>query len=117
MSDFIREVSFDYIVGANGSMLSGGQKQKIALARALLLDRPIIVLDEATSNADSYSEDQIASLIHKRMSNKTIIVITHRGELLQVMDSIVLMTDGILKEFKDYQDLSKEAFFINSIEK
>ena len=56
LEDFIKEVSLDYVVGQNGAMLSGGQKQKIALARALIHDKPIVIFDEATSNTDAYSE-------------------------------------------------------------
>ena len=55
LDEFLEEVSLDYVVGQNGAMLSGGQKQKIALARALVHDKPIIIFDEATSNTDVYS--------------------------------------------------------------
>ena len=59
LEDFIKEVSLDHVVGQNGAMLSGGQKQKIALARALVHDKPIIIFDEATSNTDAYSEQDV----------------------------------------------------------
>ncbi len=66
LGDFVSEVSLDYVVGQNGAMLSGGQKQKIAMARALIHDKPIVIFDEATSNADVYSERQINGLLHTR---------------------------------------------------
>lgn len=78
LEDFIKEVSLDYVVGQNGAMLSGGQKQKIALARALIHDKPIIIFDEATSNTDAYSEQQINALLHTGLRDKTVIVITHK---------------------------------------
>ena len=73
LAEFIKEVSLDYNVGANGAMLSGGQKQKVALARALVLDRPILILDEATSNADVSSELQINSLLRTRLKEKQLL--------------------------------------------
>ena len=78
LEDFIKEVSLDHVVGQNGAMLSGGQKQKIALARALVHDKPIIIFDEATSNTDAYSEQQINGLLDTRLKDKTVIVITHK---------------------------------------
>lgn len=81
LEDFIKEVSLDYVVGQNGAMLSGGQKQKIALARALIHDKPIIIFDEATSNTDAYSEQQINALLHTGLRDKTVIVITHKKEV------------------------------------
>lgn len=91
---FLKEVSFDYMVGQNGAMLSGGQKQKIALARALVHDKPIIIFDEATSNTDAYSEQQINSLLHTRLKDKTVIVITHKKEILSEVDQIIVLKDG-----------------------
>lgn len=91
LSEFMEEVSLDYSVGQNGVMLSGGQKQKIALARALVHDRPIVVFDEATSNTDAYSEQQIYALLHTRLSDKTVIVITHKKGILSEVDQIEVL--------------------------
>lgn len=99
LSEFMEEVSLDYSVGQNGVMLSGGQKQKIALARALVHDRPIVVFDEATSNTDAYSEQQIHALLHTRLSDKTVIVITHKKGILSEVDQIeVLDSEKYLNE-------------------
>jgi len=110
LSDFIKEVSFDYNVGVNGIMLSGGQKQKIALARALLLDRPIIILDEVTSNVDYSSELHLNELVHTSLKEKTVIVISHHQSILNVMDQIILIEDGrvILMGDVDYVINKKE---------
>lgn len=91
LSEFMEEVSLDYSVGQNGVMLSGGQKQKIALARALIHDRPIVVFDEATSNTDAYSEQQIHALLHTRLRDKTVIVITHKKGILSEVDQIEVL--------------------------
>lgn len=107
LSNFIEEVSLDYNVGANGAMLSGGQKQKVALARALVLDRPIFILDEATSNADVSSELQINSLLRTRLKEKTVIVISHRESVLKEMDQIILMDAGRIVQVDDYERMTK----------
>ncbi len=107
LADFIKEVSLDYNVGANGAMLSGGQKQKVALARALVLDRPIFILDEATSNADVSSELQINSLLRTRLKEKTVIVISHRESVLKEMDMIVSMDLGRVRYIGKYMDIIK----------
>lgn len=88
LAEFIKEVSLDYPVGTNGMMLSGGQKQKIALARALVHDRPIVVFDEATSSSDACSEQQINALLHTRLRDKTVIVIAHRQAVLSKVDQV-----------------------------
>lgn len=92
LKDFIDEVSLDYSVGQNGSLLSGGQKQKIAMARALLHNKSIIIFDEATSNADVYSEMQINHLLHGKLKEKTVIVVTHKQEVLKEVDHIILVS-------------------------
>ena len=109
--DFIKEVSLDYNVGTNGAMLSGGQKQKVALARALVLDRPIFILDEATSNADVSSELQINSLLRTRLKEKTVIVISHRESVLKEMDQIILMDAGRIVQVDDYERMTKSDVY------
>lgn len=105
LEDFLKEVSLDYVVGQNGAMLSGGQKQKIALARALAHDKPIIIFDEVTSNTDVYSEHQINGLLHTRLKEKTVIIITHKQEILQDVDQIVMLKDGAVVGTGKYDDL------------
>lgn len=94
LAEFIKEVSLDYPVGTNGMMLSGGQKQKIALARALVHDRPIVAFDEATSSSDACSEQQINALLHTRLRDKTVIVIAHRQAVLSKVDQVVRLDGG-----------------------
>ena len=112
LEDFIKEVSLDYVVGQNGAMLSGGQKQKIALARALLHDKPIIIFDEATSNTDAYSEQQINALLHTRLRDKTVIVITHKKEVLSEVDQIVVLDDGKIDIVGGYEAINKSKFWL-----
>lgn len=94
LEGFIREVSLEYVVGYNGAFLSGGQRQKIALARAVIHDKDIVIFDEVTSNVDSISEAQIRALFKERLKDKTIIMITHKLELLREMERFVLLEDG-----------------------
>ena len=101
LSEFASEEGINKIVGENGVMLSGGQKQKIAFARALIQDRPIMVLDEVTSNLDICAELQIKELIKNEFKRKTIILITHKTELLEDMDQIFLIKEGKLKLLSD----------------
>lgn len=112
LTEFIAEVSLDYSVGQNGTMLSGGQKQKIALARALIHDRPIVVFDEATSSTDACSEQQINALLHTRLKDKTVIVITHKKEILSEMDQIVVLDDGKIDIVGGYEAIKKSKFWL-----
>lgn len=105
LDDFLKEVSLDYMVGQNGSMLSGGQKQKIALARALIHDRPIILFDEVTSNTDVYSEHQINGLLHTRLKDKTVVIITHRQEILSKVDQVIILKHGTVNDSGRYEEL------------
>ena len=105
LEDFLKEVSLDYVVGQNGAMLSGGQKQKIALARSLVHDRPIIIFDEATTNTDVYSEHQINGLLHTRLKEKTVIVITHKKEILSEVDQIIMLKNGVVVEAGHFNKL------------
>ncbi len=115
LEEYINEVSLDYTVGQNGTMLSGGQKQKIALARALLHDKPIVIFDEATSSTDSYSEQQINSLLHTKLKNKTVIAITHRQEILSEADYIVMLDEGKIVEQGSYGHIIKCERYLDMV--
>ncbi len=113
LEDFIKEVSLDYVVGQNGAMLSGGQKQKIALARALIHDKPIVIFDEATSNTDAYSEQQINGLLNTKLKDKTVIVITHKKEILSKVDQIVVLKEGVIDDTGIYDELIGKSDELN----
>lgn len=115
LDEFLNEVTLDYTVGQNGAMLSGGQKQKIALARSLLHDRPIIIFDEATSSTDSYSEQQINSLLHTKLKDKTVMVITHKQEILSEADCIVMLDEGKIVEQGSYEQIRKCERYLDMV--
>lgn len=85
-------------IGRNGSKLSGGEKQKIAVARALVKDAPIVILDEATSNFDVESDKYLHDMIVNEMKNKTVIMITHHYKNLKGMNRVYELEDGKLIE-------------------
>ncbi len=97
--DFISEQEDGYNTVLKGTKkLSGGQLQRISIARALLEDAPILILDEATSSLDSQSEAYIQKAITKLIKNKTVIAIAHRLSTLKNMDRIVVIEDGEIIE-------------------
>lgn len=88
----------DAVVGSKGVYLSGGEVQRIAIARAILKDAPIIVLDEATAFADPENEVQIQKALTELTEGKTVIMIAHRLSAIQGVDQILVMKDGELAE-------------------
>ncbi|MFM7077413.1 MAG: ABC transporter ATP-binding protein, partial [Planctomycetaceae bacterium] len=94
--EFIADFPEGYrtMVGPNGFRLSGGQRQRIALARAFLRDAEILVLDEATSQIDAESERLIHEALASHVSNRTVIMITHRASTLELADSILHVDHG-----------------------
>ena len=92
-------------VGEGGSLLSGGQKQRLAFARAILSDREILILDEATSNIDVESEEMIWNSVEKLRNNKTLIVISHRLANVKNADKIYLLDKGNLVEEGNHEEL------------
>ncbi|MCS5708071.1 type I secretion system permease/ATPase [Candidatus Berkiella cookevillensis] len=85
---------FDMPVGERGEKLSGGQRQAIAIARALILDPPILVLDEPTNMMDNRTEELFKQQIQEVSKNKTMILVTHKGSLLSLVDRLILMDNG-----------------------
>lgn len=96
-------------VGGLGSKLSGGEKQRITLARAILKDAPIIVLDEATAYADAENEDLIQSAVKNLIKNKTVIVIAHRLGTIKDANSIVVLKNGTVNGVGKHNKLLKEC--------
>ncbi len=98
-------LQFDTLVGERGIKLSGGEKQRIALARAFLENAPIVILDEATSALDSITEKHIQTAIFELIEDKTAIVIAHRLSTILRMDRIIVLEAGKIIEQGTHQEL------------
>lgn len=105
--DFIMSTprQYDTVVGDRGSTLSGGERQRITLARALLMNPPILILDEATASLDSKSERQVQQALANVMEGRTSIVIAHRLSTIQYADHIIVLQDGHIVESGDHTTL------------
>lgn len=105
--DFIMSLpdKYDTIVGEGGSTLSGGEKQRISIARALLKDAPIVLLDEATASLDSENEVLIQQAISSLVESKTVIIIAHRLQSIFNADQILVLKDGQIAEKGTHTEL------------
>jgi ATP-binding cassette subfamily C protein LapB len=96
VDDFVNRhpMGYDMPVGERGELLSGGQRQAIAVARALLLDPPIIVLDEPTSAMDNGAENRFKARLADELADRTLLLVTHRASLLGLVDRLIVMDGG-----------------------
>lgn len=112
---------YDTIIGEGGATLSGGEKQRISIARALLKDAPIIILDEATANVDPENENAIQQAIGALTRDKTVIMIAHRLKTVQNADQIIVLEEGRIVQSGRHKNLLKQkgiyADFIHVREK
>jgi len=103
----------DTVVKEEGLYLSGGEQQRITLARALLKDAPIIILDEATSFLDMENETSIQEALNSLIKDKTVIIIAHRMRTIRNVDKIVVLEDGkIVEEGKPDELYSQEDYLL-----
>lgn len=103
------ENGFDTYVGTLGSKLSGGEKQRILLARSLLKPAEIIILDEPTSNLDNKNETLVMELLDKYKANRTIIICTHRLNTLLKCDTIHILSHGKIVESGSHEELIADS--------
>jgi ATP-binding cassette subfamily C protein LapB len=96
VNDFVRDhpAGFGMMVGERGSSLSGGQRQAVSIARAILPDPEILIMDEPSSNMDNQSEYRLKSMLEPYIKDKTVIVITHRHSMLDLVNRLVIMDKG-----------------------
>lgn len=99
---------FDTVIGEGGASLSGGEKQRISIARCILKDSPIVILDEATASVDADNERAIQEAISELCKNKTLLVIAHRLKTIKDADQILVVSDGKIIERGNHNKLMEE---------
>ncbi|TNK91530.1 ABC transporter ATP-binding protein, partial [Mycoplasmopsis pullorum] len=106
--------SYDTMIENGGNEFSQGQKQILSITRALLANRPILILDEATSNIDSITEKIIQRSLDKLMENKTCFIIAHRLSTIKNVDKILVIKDGNIIEIGNHKELiEQKGFYYN----
>ncbi|MYE54337.1 MAG: ATP-binding cassette domain-containing protein, partial [Chloroflexi bacterium] len=107
LHDFISALdgAYDTEVGERGVNLSGGQRQRMSIARAVLLDPPILVLDDSTSSVDANTEDLIRQAMEEVMKGRTTLIIAHRLSTVHRADEILVMDKGEIVERGTHQEL------------
>ena len=99
---------FDTVIGEGGASLSGGEKQRISIARCILKDSPIVILDEATASVDADNECAIQEAISELCKNKTLLVIAHRLKTIKDADQILVISDGRIIERGNHNQLMEK---------
>ncbi len=116
--DFIMQLpdGFDTVIGEGGASLSGGEKQRISIARCILKDSPIVILDEATASVDADNERAIQEAISELCKDKTLLVIAHRLKTIKDADQILVVSDGEIIERGDHASLmNKNGTYANMV--
>jgi subfamily B ATP-binding cassette protein MsbA len=107
--DFIAELpkGYDTLIGERGVMISGGQRQRLSIARAILKNPPILILDEATSALDTESEMMVQKALDALMEERTTFVIAHRLSTVKKADRIIVLEQGGISEAGSHEELLK----------
>jgi len=108
--DFIDSLpdGYDTVIGEGGASLSGGEKQRISIARAMLKDAPIVIFDEATANIDPENEDRLQKAIEALTRDKTIIMIAHRLKTVRNADQIIVLDNGKIVQQGKHENLIEQ---------
>ena len=109
--DFIMALpdGYDTVIGEGGASLSGGEKQRISIARAIMKDAPIIILDEATANVDPESEQELTAAIEALTKEKTILMIAHRLKTVRHADNILVIDNGRIAQSGTHEQLMEQG--------
>lgn len=109
--DFIMALPDGYqtVIGEGGSSLSGGEKQRISIARAMLKNAPLIIFDEATANVDPENEDKLQKAIERLTQDKTVIMIAHRLKTIRNADQILVLHDGRIEQRGNHEELMRSG--------
>ena len=116
--DFIMSLpnGYDTVIGEGGASLSGGEKQRISIARAIMKDAPIIILDEATANVDPENETELTAAIEELTKEKTIIMIAHRLKTVRHADKIYVIENGKIAQKGTHEELlAQEGIYKNFV--
>ena len=108
--DFIKALpeGYDTVIGEGGASLSGGEKQRISIARAMMKDAPVIFLDEATANVDPENENELMQAIQALTAEKTVIMIAHRLKTVEHADQIMVVDHGKIVQQGTHAELMEQ---------
>lgn len=109
--DFIMALpdGYDTVIGEGGASLSGGEKQRISIARAIMKDAPVIILDEATANVDPESEQELTAAMEALTKEKTILMIAHRLKTVRHADNILVIDNGRIAQSGTHEQLMEQG--------
>ena len=108
--DFIMALpdGYDTVIGEGGATISGGERQRLSIARAMLKDAPIVILDEATANVDPENEKELMDAVDALTKEKTIIMIAHRLSTVRNADQILVLDKGRIVQRGTHRELMEE---------
>lgn len=118
--DFVMALpqGYDTVIGENGAIFSGGERQRLSIARALLKDAPVILLDEATASLDADNETEVQQATLALTRNKTVLMVAHRLRTIQQADQIIVLNDGVVYEQGSHDTLmAKNGLYRQLVER